>query len=238
MIKVTVWNENIHERESEEIRRVYPEGIHGCIADFLKKEGFEIRTATLEQPECGLTEEVLRNTDVLVWWGHMGHEKVPDEIVDRVYRHVNEGMGFIGLHSTHGSKIFRKLCGTGSEALKWRADGEQEILWTVDRSHPILDGVPEKIILPQEEMYGEPFSIPNPDSVLFISWFEGGEVFRSGCTFHRGCGKIFYFRPGHEEFPTFFIPEIQKVIVNAVKWAAPFDFPKNTTGLVEPTHPF
>lgn len=237
-IKVTVWNEYLHEIQFKEIAAIYPKGIHGCIAEFLEKAGMEVQTATLEQPEHGLTEEVLKNTDVLIWWGHMAHDRVKDEIVERVYRRVLSGMGLIVLHSGHASKIFQKLCGTDSGCLKWREDGEKEILWAVDPGHPIVAGLEEKIMIPQEEMYGEHFNIPQPDEQVFISWFEGGEVFRSGCCWHRGKGKVFYFRPGHEAFPVYYQPEIQKVIINAVKWAVPTDAPEVVYGNTAPVVPF
>lgn len=124
-IKVTIWNEYLHEIQFKEIAAIYPKGIHGCIAEFLEKAGMEVQTATLEQPEHGLTEEVLKNTDVLIWWGHMAHDRVKDEIVERVYRRVLSGMGLIVLHSGHASKIFQKLCGTDSGCLKWREDGRK-----------------------------------------------------------------------------------------------------------------
>jgi trehalose utilization protein len=220
-IRVTVWNEYIHEVQSKEVAKIYPDGIHNCIGDFLSKAGMEVKTATLSMPEHGLTEEVLKNTDVLIWWGHMAHDRVEDEIVNRVHNRVQEGMGLIVLHSGHASKIFHKLMGTNSVELKWREDGKKEIVWVIDPSHPICEGLDEKFIIPNEEMYGEHFNIPQPDEQVFISWFEGGEVFRSGCCWHRGRGKIFYFRPGHEAFPVYHMPEVQKVIINAVKWACP-----------------
>lgn len=233
-IRVTVWNEYFHELESEEVRKIYPEGIHECIAGFLKEAGMDTRTATLAMPEHGLTEEVLKSTDVLVWWGHMAHDKVDDEIVQRVYRSVLEGMGLIVLHSGHASKIFRKLMGTDSDLLKWREVGEKEIIWVASPGHPICNDLEEKIIIPHEEMYGEHFNIPQPEEQVFISWFEGGEVFRSGCCWHRGKGRVFYFRPGHETFPIYHMPEIQKVITNAVKWACPVNTPAVTYGNVAP----
>ncbi len=229
-IKVTVWNEYIHEQEHPEVREIYPDGIHNCIGNFLKDAGMDVKTATLRMPEHGLTEEVLDDTDVLVWWGHMAHHEVEDEIVNRVHKRILEGMGLVVLHSGHASKIFSKICGTDSEMLKWRESGEKEILWVIDPSHPIVDGLEEKIIIPHEETYGEHFNIPQPDDLIFISWFEGGEVFRSGCCYHRGKGKIFYFRPGHETFPVYHMPEIQKVIINAVKWAAPIASPSIAYG--------
>ncbi|UVI31725.1 ThuA domain-containing protein [Paenibacillus spongiae] len=220
MIKVTVWNEFLHEKQHEEVRKVYPDGIHNAIANGIGTDGFEVRTATLDQPEHGLTEEVLANTDVLIWWGHMGHDKVEDAIVDRVQARVLQGMGLIVLHSGHFSKIFKKLMGTGCD-LKWREANETERIWVVNPAHPIAAGLPEHFELEREEMYGEHFDIPAPDELVLISWFEGGEVFRSGCTFFRGQGKVFYFRPGHETYPTYYDKNVLQVIRNGIKWAAP-----------------
>jgi len=217
---VTVWNEYRHERNDEEAREVYPEGIHATIADFLEDEGFETRTATLDEPEHGLTEEVLDDTDVLTWWGHEAHEEVEDEIVERVHERVLSGMGLLVLHSGHFSKIFKRLMGTTCD-LKWRNEAEKERLWLVEPGHPIAEGIPESIEVPEAEMYGERFDVPAPDTLVFNSWFEGGEVFRSGCCYRRGSGRVFYFRPGHETYPIYKQPEIQKVVANAVSWAAP-----------------
>ncbi len=234
IINVTVWNEFRHEKIHEEVAKVYPDGIHNAIGNFLKKQpGLEIRTATLDEPEHGLTQEVLDNTDVLIWWGHMAHNEVKDEIVDRVYNRVLNGMGLIVLHSGHLSKIFRKLMGTGCN-LKWREAGEKERIWVVEPGHPIADGLGEYFEIPHTEMYGERFDIPRPDELVFISWFKGGEVFRSGCCFYRGKGKIFYFRPGHETFPIYYQSEVQRVIYNAVKWTAPVKGPEVHFGNVKP----
>lgn len=223
-MKITVWNEYVHEREDAAIGKIYPQGIHGCIAEFLTQAGHEVKTAWLDKDdEHGLSEAVLADTQVLIWWGHVKHSEVKDEIVDRVQQRVEDGMGLIVLHSGHYSKIFSRLMGINTGKLKWREDGKREILWVVDPSHPIAAGIDEKIILPNEETYGEHFNIPQPDEQVFISWFEGGEVFRSGCCWHRGRGKIFYFRPGHEAFPVYFNPEIQQVMNNAVLWACPPD---------------
>ncbi|BFH61626.1 MULTISPECIES: ThuA domain-containing protein [Paenibacillus] len=220
MINVTIWNEFVHENIHDEVKAVYPEGIHMALANGLQESGFAITTATLDQPEHGLSEGVLNQTDVLIWWGHMAHDRVSDEITARVVRRVQEGMGLIVLHSGHFSKPFKALMGTSCD-LKWREAGEQEILWNVNPSHPIAEGIDASVILEHEEMYGEYFDIPTPDELVFISNFAGGEVFRSGCTFRRGRGKIFYFRPGHETYPTYYKPEIIKIIANGVKWAQP-----------------
>lgn len=216
-MNITVWNEFRHEKESELVQKHYPEGIHEVIAKFLDGN---VTTATLDMPEHGLTDDVLNNTDVLIWWGHKTHEEVQDEIVEKVYKRVLEGMGFIALHSAHFSKVFKKLMGTGCD-LKWREAGEKERIWIVNPAHPIAESLPEYFELEQEEMYGEHFDIPAPDELLFISWFQGGEVFRSGATFTRGNGKIFYFRPGHETYPTYHNEYVQQVIKNAVKWVKP-----------------
>lgn len=235
MIRVTVWNEFKHEQIHEEVRKVYPEGIHAAIAQGLNEaeENFAVRTATQPEPEHGLTQEVLDGTDVLVWWGHMAHHEVDDAIVERVQERVLNGMGLIVLHSGHFSKIFKKLMGTGCD-LKWREANEKERIWTVDPAHPIANGIPEFFELKPEEMYGEHFDIPAPDELVFVSWFEGGEVFRSGCTFKRGQGKIFYFRPGHETYPTYYHPIVRKVIANGVKWAAPTTNPAPVRGHSQP----
>lgn len=230
-MKVTVWNEFRHEKESEEVRSIYPEGIHQQIASFI--EGAEVTTATLDEPEHGLTEDVLNQTDVLIWWGHKAHDDVQDAIVDRVHKRVLEGMGLIVLHSGHFSKVFKKLMGTGCD-LKWREAGEKERIWTVMPNHPIAEGLGEYFELEQEEMYGEHFDIPAPEELLFVSWFKGGEVFRSGATFRRGNGKIFYFRPGHETYPTYYNENVQRVINNAVKWARPTTNAYPTYGNYQP----
>ncbi len=220
MIKVTVWNEFYHEKTEERVAAIYPNGIHGAIADFLKCDDISVRTATLEDPECGLTEEVLKDTDVLIWWGHLRHGAVPDEIVERIKANVLMGMGFIALHSAHHSKPFKALMGTSCN-LTWREDGDLERVWTINPAHPIAQGVGRYFELEGVETYGEPFGIPNPDEVVFMGWYEGGEVFRSGVTFHRENGKIFYFQPGHETFPIFYNETVQTIIRNAVRWAAP-----------------
>lgn len=218
-LRVTVWNEYRHERNNETVAGVYPRGIHAAVGEGLQDQ-YEVRYAVLDDPEHGLTGKTLDETDVLLWWGHMAHDEVTDEIVDRVYRRVHRGMGLIVLHSGHFSKIFKKLMGTSCD-LKWREANEKERIWIVNPAHPIAEGIGEYIELPAEEMYGEHFDIPQPDELVMVSWFEGGEVCRSGCCYTRGSGKIFYFRPGHETFPTYYNANVRRVIANAVRWAAP-----------------
>ena len=220
MTRVTVWNENRHEHKNPKVAAIYPEGIHGAIAAPLRAAGLEVRTATLDEPEHGLTQAVLDATDVLFWWGHLAHHEVADEIVDRVQARVMAGMGIVVLHSGHFSKIFRRLMGSTCD-LKWREATDREHLWVVAPGHPITEGLGDRITLESEEMYGEHFDIPEPQELVFMSWFSGGEVFRSGATYRRGSGRVFYFRPGHETYPTYHHAEIQRVLVNAARWAAP-----------------
>lgn len=217
MTRITVWNEYRHERGEEQVRALYPDGIHGALAAALREDpGLDVRTATLDEPGHGLPAEVLGATDVLVWWGHEAHDEVADEVVDRVQERVLAGMGLLALHSSHFSKIFRRLMGT-SGGLRWRKP-DRERLWVVDPGHPVAAGIPESFELEVEEMYGEPFDIPRPDELVFVSWFAGGEVFRSGCAWRRGRGRVFYLRPGDEEYPTYYDPHVRQVVRNAVRW--------------------
>ena len=220
MIRVLVWNEFRHEKTKESVKKIYPDGMHTVIADFLKDDDIEVKTAWLDQENCGITKEILDNTDVLIWWGHMAHNEVPDSVAYLVRDAVLSGMGAIFLHSGHHSKPFRYLLGTSCN-LTWRESADSEILWVVEPSHPITRGIDRYFTLPAEETYGEPFTIPTPDKLLFISNFSGGEVFRSGCLFERTNGKIFYFQPGHETVPTYYDKNVQTVIKNAVRFVAP-----------------
>ncbi|HEY1794330.1 MAG TPA: ThuA domain-containing protein [Opitutaceae bacterium] len=221
-LRITVWGENVHEQTSAKVKSIYPYGIHSAIAAGLLKflPSARVTTATLQEPEHGLTAERLRETDVLTWWGHKAHDQVSDDVVARVHARVLEGMGLIVLHSAHYSKIFRRLMGTTC-SLTWREADERERIWVCNPGHPIARGLGRYFELPKEEMYGEPFAIPAPEEQVFLSWFEGGEAFRSGCCWRRGNGSIFYFRPGHEHYPTFHDENVQRVIANAAEWARP-----------------
>ena len=235
MINVTIWNEFLHERDDLDVREIYPDGIHVALAKGLGVEkDFSLRTATLDQPQNGLSQDVLDNTDVLLWWAHLAHDQVADEVVDRIQSRVLAGMGLIVLHSGHMSKIFRRLMGT-SCALTWREDGARERLWVIDATHPIAAGLDAFIELPQTEMYGEVFDVPAPDELIFLSWFAGGELFRSGCAWRRGRGRVFYFRPGHETYPIYYDERVLMVLKNAVRWAL-FDGNTTAKGIGEAVH--
>ena len=217
-MKITIWNEYKHEKENEQVGALYPEGIHGALAHHLSGiDGFEVTTAWLDQPDHGLPQSLIDQTDVMLWWGHRAHNELSDEAAQRVQAAVQRGMGFIALHSAHYSKPFRLLMGT-SCALSWRVGNDHERLWLVDPTHPIADGVNRYIDLPEVEMYGEFFDVPTPEELVFVSWFSGGEVFRSGMVWKRGYGKIFYFRPGHETIPIYKNKDVLRVIENACSY--------------------
>jgi trehalose utilization protein len=234
-LRVTVWNEYRHEQKpTHPASKIYPEGIHAAIAQGLRDEpGMRVRTATLDEPEHGLSDAVLAETDVLTWWGHGAHDEVRDEIVAKVQARVLDGMGLVVLHSGHFSKIFKRMMGTSCD-LKWREGDDHERIWVVEPGHPIADGLGECLEIGPEEMYGERFDIPAPETLVFLSWFSGGELFRSGCCYTRGRGKIFYFRPGHENYPTYFHPDVRRVIANAARWVAPSNGPRPVFGNVRP----
>ena len=202
-IRVTAWNEFRHEKINEYVKSIYPDGIHGLIKQFLEtQDDIEVTLAALDDPDNGLPDEVLNNTDVLIWWGHMAHHEVPDALVERIrHRVYTKGMGLIVLHSGHYSKVFRQVVGTNGN-LSWGRD-QKEIVWNLLPSHPIAAGIPDHFTLETEELYCEPFYVPQPDSLVFGSWFEDGFIFRSGLCYARGAGKVFYFQPGHESCPSY-----------------------------------
>lgn len=234
-LRVTVWNEGVHDKRDRKVMDIYPEGMGKAIAGYLAEQPgiASVRVAELDDKGQGLTDTILAKTDVMTWWGHCAHDQVTDENAAKVKQRVLEGMGLVVLHSGHFSKVFKSLMGTGCD-LKWREIGEKERLWVVDPAHPIAEGLSEYFELPHTEMYGEHFDIPQPDQLVFISWFEGGEVFRSGCCWHRGLGKVFYFRPGHETLPIYHNETVLRVIYNGIRWAAPSGLKKVVRGNVQP----
>ena len=222
-IRVTIWNEFRHEKTKEKVKALYPDGLHAVIGEFLAATGdMEVTLAALDDPDQGLPDSVLENTDVLLWWGHKSHNEVDDELVKRIQTRVYTGkMGFIALHSGHHSKPFKAIVGTNGN-LQWGRE-QKEIIWNLMPSHPIAAGIPDHFILESEELYSEPFFIPQPDALVFGGWFEDGNIFRSGACFIRGAGKVFFFQPGHETCKSFFNPYVRRIITNAVYWAKPND---------------
>jgi trehalose utilization protein len=237
-IRVTIWNEFRHEKKHQAVKDIYPDGLHEAIAQGLRPHpDFQIRLAALDDPEQGLSDETLANTDVMLWWGHMAHHDVRDDLAEKVAKRVWEGMGLVVLHSGHFSKPFKRLMGTDC-SLRWREANDKERLWVVNPAHPIAQGLPDVFEIEEEEMYGEFFGVPEPDELVLISWFTGGEVFRSGCCWHRGMGKVFYFRPGHETYPTYYNPLVRQVIANGIRWAVPTKVASFTRDVTRPSAPF
>jgi trehalose utilization protein len=240
-LRVLVWDENPHHASKE----LYPNGIRGGVLDGLVESDtlslLDAKSAHLDEPEQGVTDEILANTDVLVWWGHARHGEVKDELAERVAKRVQEGgMGFVALHSAHYSKTFKKVInGKGDLKGGWRESTDTEELTVCAPWHPIAEGV-EDFILDNEEMYGGPFDVPPHEVLVLQSYFPlGGEVFPAGICWTvgtgidpaftsgpgkgvgqgHGVGRVFYFRPGHETYPTYLDHRIRRVIYNAVKWA-------------------
>jgi trehalose utilization protein len=219
-MRVVVFNEGFHERTEPEVARRYPDGIGGAVASAVAEHAGAGTTAlAVTQDEPGYGEAAL-GADVLVWWGHARHHEVPDELAAALRDRVLAGMGLVVLHSGMGSKLFKALMGT-SCALRWRHGDDRHLVWTVQPGHPIAAGVPHPIVLAADEMYSEPFDVPPPDELVFISSFSGGEVLRSGACWTRGSGRIFFFGPGDQGYPVYQHPEVRRVIGNAVRWAAP-----------------
>lgn len=231
-MNITIWNERACEEQKGKQKKVYPDGMQRAIADIFPKDEFNITISSQNLEHDGLSDELLSKTDVLIYWAHTLHNKLSDDTAQRVYDYVSDGMGAIFLHSSHVSKPFKKIMGT-SGSLKWREDGRHERLYTVNPYHPIAKGVPESFVLKKEEMYCEYFDIPTPDDIIFIGWYPGGEVFRSGFTYHAGKGRVFYFQPGHETYPIYHNKNIRKVIYNATLWAGGKDTPVNETFVKE-----
>ncbi|MBI1353570.1 MAG: trehalose utilization protein ThuA [Acidobacteria bacterium] len=228
-VRVLVWSER-----SEPVE-VYPAGINGEVASiFAADRGVEVSVANMLDPEQGLSEAALAQTDVLVWFGHRSHADVLPEVVDRVVRRVTaDGMGFLPLHSAHYSLPFVRLMEleaaeqgvrlTGRVG-SWgavRNKGEPERVQILLPAHPIAKGLTAFTIEGTEE-YANPFVAPPAEEKVLAGAWEGGEQDGSdGLAWTVGKGKVFYFRPGHETRPIFRQPEVRAVLRNAVLWLAP-----------------
>jgi trehalose utilization protein len=214
-IRVLLWS------EQTEPRNIYPNGISGALADYLNKQSeFEAKTATLDDPDNGVSESVLGQTDVVIWFGHKKHAQVPDVAVDRIDKHVKErGMGFIALHSSHYSKALKKLLNAAGSWSSYVNHGKPEQMWIVLPGHPIAEGVTD-FTIPQTEIYTEPFAVPEPESVVVEGTWESGHRGREVMTWSLGKGRLVYIRAGHEEYPIYFMPQMQKLVANSAKWAA------------------
>lgn len=214
-VRVLAWSEHTAPKA------VFPDDINNAVAGALCEDPqLTVTTAELVDPGDGVPEEVLASTDVLVWWGHLLHGRVTDAAVARIAAQVRDGgMGFVALHSAHMSKPFTTLIGDDGRLGGVALDGGKETITVRTPDHPVAQGVSD-FVIGKEESYDEEFGCGHPDTVVFHSAFENGQQFRSGLAYRIGAGRVFYFRPGHEEYPTLFLPEVKQIIRNAVRWAA------------------
>lgn len=216
-VNALVWSEGTEPED------VYPRGVRGPIADYLSEEtDIEARTRSIEDEDQGVSGDDLEWADVILWWGHLRHDDVTDETVDRIEEHVREnGVGFVSLHSAHYARPYKRLIGMSGDLGGHRlTDDESEYVEVCAPDHPIAEGV-DDFTLPEVEMFGEPYDIPEPETVVLHSEYsEGDEEFRSGVTFEFGEGRGFYLRPGHEEFEIYLDDNIQRIVTNATRWAA------------------
>ena len=227
-MRVHIWAEDRPLPEAaEQMRSLYPKGVEGAIADCLREmEGVTVTTSTMQGPMQGFDREILNRTDVLVYWSHKHWREVAEAHVDYLQNRVLEGMGLIVLHSAHASKLFARLMGTRTQSLRWRENDELQRYWIVSPAHPIAQGLSGEFFeIPMDETYGEYFEIPQPQEQVFLTWAPGGELFRSGCCWTRGLGRIFYFQGGHETYPVYLQREVGTVLTNAVRWACGRDSP-------------
>lgn len=201
---------------------IYPKDISGAVADALRAAGeFEVHTAALSDPDQGLSDAALAGADVLFWWGHQRHDQVHDDRVAAVVQRVRDNrLGLVALHSSHYSKPFKSLMGTACDLGGWGINRAPEQISVKAPAHPIARGISD-FQIPREEFCNEPFQVPPPDLVILESTWHTGQRFRSGCLWKRDSGRVFYFRPGHEEFPTYFQPEVKAILVNAARWMSP-----------------
>ena len=241
MTKVTVFNENLQETSGDDvvnlvhyetedyrefllnsagkITKVHPQGIHMTLKSIFDEcDDMAVRTVTMDMPEFGFSQEVLDDTDVLVLWAHLAHEKITDEIAERIKNRVHEGMGFLCLHSAHQCKPLHKLIGV-STIPKWRMEDACKI-YCIEPNHPIAKDIPDMFELEAEQVYCEPFDITTPDELVFVTWYQGGELLRSGCCWERENGRIFYFQPGHETCKSYYDVNVRQILKNAVRWAS------------------
>ena len=244
IVRVLVWDENPGNAPAD----VYPNGIRGAIAEGLnrpdKRAPILAATAHLDEADQGCSEVALQAADVLIWWGHARHGQVTEETARRIYTQVHErGMGLILLHSAHYSKPLQwTLAASGHLKGGWRVTSppDREEITVCAPRHPIAEGVRD-FTLESEEMYGAPFEVPAPQCVVFQSHFPlGKEYFPCGICWTvgrgktegftsgpgggvgegQGVGRVFYFRPGHETYPTYYNTTVRKILRNAVLWAA------------------
>jgi trehalose utilization protein len=235
-INVLVWDE---QQDVQVKSGAYKNFLGNAVAEFLSKtDGLQVVSANINEPDQGLADDRIAAADVVVWWGHVRHKDVNDSKVESIVAKVKAGKaGFVALHSAHYSKPFKNLMGTNCGFKKVDAnknEGFVQHLRVVSPMHPIAKGVKD-FDIPKTEIYGEPFEVPMPDAIVLYGHWDTGDSFPDVCCWTVGGkgvssaaakaanpgGRVVYFRPGHETFPIFHQPEVQRVVTNCVLWAAP-----------------
>ncbi len=270
-LKVVVWDE----RQPAQ-KQAYENFLGNRIADHLKTlPGLSVQSVALDDPAQGLSDEILGDCHVLIWWGHVRQAEVAPEVGIRIVDRIKQGkLALIALHSAHWSTPFieamnersrqdlARLGPPSASTLEipppkrntvpgdndrltpyvqtrkfpdgkvardlhlpiccfpaYRNDGKPSYLRVLKPEHPIVQGVPASgFTIPHEEMYNEPFHVPEPDEVILEERWETGEWFRGGMLWTLGKGKVFYFRPGHETYPTYQQEYPLMIVANAVNW--------------------
>ncbi len=212
-LRVRVWCEGTAPRA------VYPQDIDGAVAAHLgKSPGVKVERARLTDPSAGLADAALDATDVLIWWGHIRHDAVPDDRAQAVIRRVRAGkLGLVALHSSCASKPFKGLMGMSCEPGGWREDGRPEHVKIAAPDHPIARGV-APFTIPRSDMFAEPFDVPAPETVVLVSSWDRGETLRSGLTWSVDKGRVAFLRTGHDAFPVLFHPAVRQLLANASQW--------------------
>lgn len=214
-VRVRIWCEGTAPRS------VYPDDIDGALADVLGRQaGLVVSRGRLTDLQAGLSDQVLDASDALVWWGHLRHDAVPDDRALAVVKRVREGrLGFVALYAACGSKPFRQMMSMPCEPGSWREDGRPEFVSIKAPDHPIARGI-APFTISKTDMFSEPFAVPEPETVVFVSSWQKGETLRSGLTWTIGKGRVAYLRTGPDNYPVLFHPSIRQAIANSVRWVS------------------
>ncbi|MEZ5042821.1 MAG: alpha/beta hydrolase fold domain-containing protein [Saprospiraceae bacterium] len=102
-IKVVVWDERQKKQQ-----KAYPDFMGNHIADYLKKNDLlRVYSVGLDDPEQGLSDEVLENCEVMIWWGHVRHPEISVATSKKLIERVKAGtLEMIFLHSAHWANPF------------------------------------------------------------------------------------------------------------------------------------
>jgi trehalose utilization protein len=107
-IRVVIWDERQPAQKS-----VYPNFLGNHLAEYLRNSErgrgarLQVRSVGIDDPEQGLSSDVLDNCDVLVWWGHQRHGEISADTAKGIVRRITSGqLSLIALHSAHWSRPF------------------------------------------------------------------------------------------------------------------------------------